>query len=363
MDQSSLSRHGATTTGQLTGPEAGPAGSEPTRTGRRADRSALGLALPGLWLVTAVGLVVTPFLTLYRDLMGYTDRAIQNGTPDVQLENSVNGWGQWDGRNGGHDIRIGILLVVVAGLLILAAAAAIGWRRARWPVWLGLPASAMAVAATVLSLVELEAIRYLRELGDATFRSDVTLGPGAWLTAVLGGLAAAAVVLSLVRIRRSRLGAFQRPTPAAPLADRMRLALPGLWVVAAIGLAVAPFLTVYRVDAVDIAAHVDVDGWGRTEGSLGIPCVILAAGLLVAAIAMTVRPAAALPLQIGLLAGTAKGVVGAFLLLKLDSLREIAGPSLTVSTGIGTWLVLAAGVLAVATVVLASVHQQAPEVD
>jgi hypothetical protein len=326
------------------------------------------LLLWGLWLATAVGLVVVPFLTQFRVRTRYQDEAIREGIPDVRLEWSSNGWGQWDGL-AGHDVRTGILFAAVAALLVLAVLATVGWRQARWPLWLGLLASTMAVTASALQLVELEANHAMREMDDATFRTDMTLGLGAWMVPGLGAMAATAVVMSLIRIRRlrrqepPRFGP-QRPTPESLRPDRLALLLSGLWVAAAIGLVVGPFLTVYEVSAADGGEFVvQIDGWGRTEGALGVPCAILAVGLAASVIALAVRRTAILPLRIGLLAGAATVVVSAFLLLRLEQIHEVAGPSMRATTGIGGWLVLAAGVLAAVAVVLTLIRQHQLKVD
>lgn len=329
---------------------------------RLADREIRGPALVNvlvaLWLVMALGFAVVPFLTQFR-VRTWPRDDVHEDYPDPQLEYAVNGWGQ-DGPGQGHGIRVGILFLVIAGLLILAAVATIGRRRDRWPIWLGSLAGTIGVTASVLHLVDVEASWHRLDIDTSVSRTDVIAGPGALLVPVLGVLSAVAVGLSFAWIRRlQHRAAPRRWTPETPRSDWLSSWLPGLWVVTAVGLLMAPFLPIYEVAPDGPADVTRIDGWGRTEGTLGVPCAVLATVLVIAAIAMAVRPTAAGALRSGLLAGTAAVVVGAFLLLRLDSVRSIADShQLRISIGLGAWLALAAGILAAVTVGLALVRQR-----
>lgn len=351
-----------TTEQQTCREDVGPDRSAPSA-GKRWDKPVPGLQLPGLWLATAVGLLVVPFLTQYRVLTQLSGESVQRGIADeVQNDYRVNGWGQVDGLNDFgtvHESPVGILFAAVAALLILAVVATIRSRRGTWPMWVGLLASSMAVTASVLQLVELEA-RLLAEDTSGSMRSDVTVGPVAWLVVAVGLLAVVAIALSLVRLRQRQRWMPQRPIPQ-PAIDRPPFKLMGLCLLATVLLVVAPFLTFIQLADAANADHVlQVDGWHRSFRSVGVPCTVLALGLGVTAITMAVRRAAVWPFRLGLLTGAGAVTLAGFQLIDLIGLtttRASADSEVTLSIGLGAWLVLAAGVLAAVTVALTLVRQ------
>jgi hypothetical protein len=320
-------------------------------TGQAIDRLLLGL-----WVTTAIGLVVLPFLKQYRVVSLYGDQAGHEGMPDIEHEYSADGWGRLDELSG-HGPRFGILFLAVAALLILAVVATIASRRSTWPVWVGLSASTMAVTASVVQLLELEAVLLNEDVGDASVLVDVTVSPAAWLALAIGALASVAVAVSLVELRRRR-GTSRHPVPEAPGIGRPPFALMALWIAAAVSLVVAPFLTLLQVGNPDRAdSFVQIDGWDRAERSVGIPCTVLAIGLVVSAIAVAVWRAKAWPLRIGLLAGIGSTTVAGFLWIRLEPALNFEDSEITVSIGVGGWLILAAGVPAAVAVGLTLVRQ------
>ena len=324
----------------------------------RGDKEqAIGRLLLGLWVTTAIGLVVLPFLKQYRVVSLYGDQAGHEGMPDIEHEYSADGWGRFDELSG-HGPRFGILFLAVAALLILAVVATIASRRSAWPAWVGLSASTMAVTASVVQLLELEAVLLNEDVGDASVLVDVTVSPAAWLALAIGALASIAVAVSLVHLRHRRRGISRHPMPEAPGIGRPPFALMALWIVAAVSLVVAPFLTLLQVGNPDRAdSFVQIDGWDRAERSVGIPCTVLAIGLVVTVIAMAVSRAKAWPLRIGLLAGIGSTTVAGFLWIRLEPTLDFEDTEITVSIGVGGWLILAAGVLAAVAVGLTLVRQ------
>lgn len=325
-----------------------------------ADRGshgpAIGRLLLCLWGITAVGLVVLPFLTQVRVRSLYGDQAGHEGMPNLEDEYSIDGWGQMEGLDTSGP-RVGILFVGVAALLILAVVATASWRRATWPIWIGLLANTLSVTASVLQLLELEAMLLNEDVGDASVLVDVTVGPVAWLIVTLGALATVAAALSLVWLRNQRLRRPQGPTPRAATVERPPAALVGACLAAALGLAVAPFLPFLQFGGNEI------DGWDRSMRSVGLPCTVLSLGLVVTAIAVMTWRAAAWPLRIGTLAGTGAVGVAGFQLISLAPILGAEDYEPSVSAGVGAWLVLTAGVLAAAAVVLTLIRQRRLELD
>lgn len=325
-------------------------GNRPT-----TDETAMRRLLPGLWLALAVGFVVLPFLSQFR-IRTWPAEDVGGDIPSLQA--SLNGWGQWDGNPGGHGTRIGILFATVAALLIIAALATIASRRTTWPTFVGLLAGAAAVAATALHLLELYGKLLIETDSDSPTHEDVTVGLAAWLLLGLGGLVVISIALSFVRLASLRRRTPQPPAAWATRDSRPPFVLLALWVTAAAGLIAGPLLGVYG------AGHhgestVEVDGWGRADGSLGIVCSVLAVGLVVAAIALAVRRTTIWPSWAGLVAGTAAITVSGFVLLRFQAADAIEDSvDIQVTLGIGGWLLLATGVLAAVTLLLTLIHQR-----
>lgn len=325
----------------------------------RARRDRLPVGLLTLWFATAATLVLAPFLT------SYTRTVRAEGLDSDGL--GVDGWGRLEGAlPGTHDIRLGVLLVVAAGLLAVAGFAMAVARQSPVPGLLGLLGSGMAVAAGIIQALWIDSALSFENLGDDDLTVDVSIGAGTWLTWVAGVLAAVAAVLSWRQVRDQR----HRTPPVHALAGRpdVRPSLPllGLCLVMAVGLTVAPFLRSFTFRSEeDDPAVLELDGWGRWDSDvssshdvrIGVLCVVIAAALVVVVVAALVRRGSAWPYQLGLLAAIMAVAAGGFQLLHIDAmLANGSDDDGDVSVGIGAWLLTGMAGLALAAIVLAWVR-------